>query len=111
LHTPTHHGTHQTDDLSLEYAYKALKFAAFKRPNQPVPRVACSVEHDFEVRACVLVWAMCCGRRARMLHGEAAAWHGMVWHAVLHRPMITAVAAHVRRVALHSSDAPAAVGW
>jgi len=38
----------KTDDLSLEYTYKALKFAAFKRPDQPIPRLAASVEHDFE---------------------------------------------------------------
>lgn len=38
----------KTDDLSLEYGYKALKFVAFKSPNQPVPRVAASFEHDLE---------------------------------------------------------------
>jgi hypothetical protein len=40
----------KTDDVSLEYSYKALKFVAFKSPKQPVPRVAASIEHDFEVR-------------------------------------------------------------
>lgn len=39
----------KTDDVSLEYSYKALKFVAFKSPKQPVPRVAASIEHDFEV--------------------------------------------------------------
>lgn len=38
----------KTDDVSLEYSYKALKFVAFKSPKQPVPRVAASIEHDFE---------------------------------------------------------------
>jgi hypothetical protein len=38
----------KTDDLSLEYSYRALKFVAFKSPNQPVPRVAASFEHDLE---------------------------------------------------------------
>lgn len=38
----------KTDDLSLEYTYKALKFVAFKAPSQQVPRVAASIEHDFE---------------------------------------------------------------
>lgn len=38
----------KTDDLSLEYTYKALKFVALKSPNMNVPRVAASIEHDFE---------------------------------------------------------------
>lgn len=39
----------KTDDLSLEYTYKALKFAALKSPGQNVPRVAASFEHDWEL--------------------------------------------------------------
>lgn len=39
----------KTDDLTLDYTYKYLKFVAFKSPKQNVPRVAASIEHDFEV--------------------------------------------------------------
>lgn len=38
----------KTDDLSLEYTYRALKFVALKSPKDNVPRVAASIEHDFE---------------------------------------------------------------
>jgi len=38
----------KTDDLSLEYSYKALKLVALKRPDVAVPRLGISMEHDFE---------------------------------------------------------------
>jgi hypothetical protein len=50
----------QTDDVSLEYGYKALKFVAFKSPKQPVPRVAASIEHDFEVCQGRWWWGVLC---------------------------------------------------
>eukprot|EP00879_Flechtneria_rotunda_P000684 GHRR01000801.1.p1 GENE.GHRR01000801.1~~GHRR01000801.1.p1 ORF type:complete len:224 (+),score=75.87 GHRR01000801.1:2107-2778(+) len=51
---PAHGGKYKvgwnlkTDDMSLEYHYRALKFAALKSPTQNIPRIAASVEHDFE---------------------------------------------------------------
>lgn len=39
----------KTDDLSLEYAYKALKFVAVKSPKDTIPRIGASFEHDWEL--------------------------------------------------------------
>jgi hypothetical protein len=39
----------KTDDLSLEYSYKALKLVALKQPDVAVPRLGISFEHDFEI--------------------------------------------------------------
>eukprot|EP00775_Hariotina_reticulata_P004888 gene4888-5133_t len=39
----------KTDDLSLEYSYKALKFVAFKSPKDTIPRIGASFEHDWEL--------------------------------------------------------------
>lgn len=46
----------KTDDLSLEYSYKYIRLLALKSPNQPVPRLAASLEHDFEVGVVGVVW-------------------------------------------------------